>query len=68
LTEWNEFRALDLKKLAEAMSVPRLADLRNVYAAKDVERAGFDAYAAIGRPNLVSKFSARQSYNKENLS
>ncbi|MEL7124755.1 MAG: UDP-glucose/GDP-mannose dehydrogenase family protein [Pseudomonadota bacterium] len=49
LTEWNEFRALDLKKLARRMAVPRLADLRNIYAVKDAKRAGFVAYASIGR-------------------
>ena len=49
LTEWNEFRALDLKKLAKKMATPRMADLRNIYSAKDAKRAGFDAYVSIGR-------------------
>ena len=49
LTEWNEFRALDLKRLAKRMSAPRLADLRNIYAGKDAKRAGFEAYTSIGR-------------------
>ncbi|HEV8034498.1 UDP-glucose/GDP-mannose dehydrogenase family protein [Yoonia sp.] len=49
LTEWNEFRALDLGKLAQTMQQPRLADLRNVYAAKDAHEAGFTAYAGVGR-------------------
>jgi len=49
LTEWNEFRALDLKKLARKMATPRMADLRNIYATKDAKRAGFEAYASIGR-------------------
>lgn len=49
LTEWNEFRALDLKKLAKKMATPRMADLRNVYAPKDAKRAGFTAYESIGR-------------------
>lgn len=49
LTEWNEFRALNLKKLAKKMATPRLADLRNIYAGKDAKRAGFDAYSSIGR-------------------
>ncbi|WP_424944555.1 UDP-glucose dehydrogenase family protein [Aliiroseovarius crassostreae] len=49
LTEWNEFRALDLKRLAKRMSTPRLADLRNIYAAKDAKRAGFEAYTSVGR-------------------
>ena len=49
LTEWNEFRALDLGRLAGAMASPRMADLRNVYAPKDAQSAGFDAYVAVGR-------------------
>ena len=49
LTEWNEFRALDLKRLAGAMTTPRIADLRNVYAPEDAREAGFSAYAAVGR-------------------
>jgi UDPglucose 6-dehydrogenase len=49
LTEWNEFRALDLKKLARKMAAPRMADLRNIYSARDARRAGFEAYAGVGR-------------------
>ncbi|TDL76220.1 UDP-glucose/GDP-mannose dehydrogenase family protein [Palleronia sediminis] len=53
LTEWNEFRALDLPRIAAAMATPRMADLRNVYTAEDVERAGFDAYSGVGRGTVV---------------
>ncbi|WP_101065480.1 UDP-glucose dehydrogenase family protein [Roseovarius salinarum] len=53
LTEWNEFRALDLKRLARKMARPRLGDLRNVYAPKDAKRAGFEAYDSIGRRGFV---------------
>ncbi|WP_212522945.1 UDP-glucose/GDP-mannose dehydrogenase family protein [Actibacterium sp. MT2.3-13A] len=49
LTEWNEFRALDLKRLARKMAHPRMADLRNIYTAEDARRAGFEAYDSIGR-------------------
>jgi len=49
LTEWNEFRALDLKRLAKRMAHPRMADLRNIYDPKDAKRAGFEAYVAVGR-------------------
>ena len=49
LTEWNEFRALDLKKLARKMETPRMADLRNIYSAKDVKKAGFEAHIGVGR-------------------
>ncbi|WP_020041600.1 UDP binding domain-containing protein, partial [Salipiger mucosus] len=55
LTEWNEFRALDLSALSERMSVPRMADLRNVYAPEDARRAGFEAYDSIGRVGYGSE-------------
>ena len=49
LTEWNEFRALDLRRIATAMSEPRMADLRNIYTRDDCLAAGFSQYAAVGR-------------------
>ena len=53
LTEWNEFRALDLKRLARKMATPRMADLRNIYSVKDAKRAGFVAYDSVGRAGFV---------------
>jgi UDPglucose 6-dehydrogenase len=52
LTEWNQFRALDLERLASAMATPRMADLRNVYDPEDVRQAGFAAYDSVGRPSF----------------
>ena len=49
LTEWNEFRALDLTKLARKMNTPRMADLRNVYSEEEAKEAGFEVYVGIGR-------------------
>lgn len=49
LTEWNEFRALDLKAIAAGMATPRMADLRNIYSAEDARKAGFEAYQPVGR-------------------
>ncbi|RDC71330.1 UDP-glucose/GDP-mannose dehydrogenase family protein [Rhodovulum sp. 12E13] len=49
LTEWNEFRALDLARLAGSMRTPCMADLRNVYARGDALAAGFRDYVAVGR-------------------
>jgi UDPglucose 6-dehydrogenase len=49
LTEWNEFRALDLSRMAKAMTHARMADLRNVYSPKDAAEAGFEAYTGVGR-------------------
>ena len=52
LTEWNEFRALDLDRLAEMMATPAMADLRNVYDPATAEAAGF-AYIGIGRGDMT---------------
>ena len=49
LTEWNEFRALDLSRLAGAMTSPKMADLRNIYDKADAVAAGFTAYVSVGR-------------------
>jgi UDPglucose 6-dehydrogenase len=35
--------------MAEHMTTPRMADLRNIYSTKDAKRAGFEAYISIGR-------------------
>jgi len=55
LTEWNEFRALDLKRLARKMTHPALADLRNIYSARDAKRAGFLRYVSIGRSDYIAE-------------
>lgn len=49
LTEWNEFRALDLSRLARTMAQPRMADLRNIYSTEALRAAGFEAYVGVGR-------------------
>ena len=49
LTEWNQFRAMDLPRLAGSMRTPRFADLRNVYSADEAAQAGFVAYCGVGR-------------------
>jgi UDPglucose 6-dehydrogenase len=49
LTEWNEFRALDLRKVKELLKRPLMIDLRNIYRPEEMAREGF-AYVSIGRP------------------
>ncbi len=51
VTEWDEFRALDLARLATAMNGTALVDLRNVYDRAEAERAGL-SYRGIGRGKL----------------
>jgi UDPglucose 6-dehydrogenase len=48
VTEWEQFRALDLRRLKEAMRTPVLVDLRNLYRAADARKHGF-TYVSIGR-------------------
>ncbi len=48
LTEWNEFRALDLVALKRTMHGDVLVDLRNIFSERDAIAAGF-AYASVGR-------------------
>ena len=47
-TEWEQFRALDLKRLHDVMTCPVIVDLRNIYQPDEVKRHGF-AYASVGR-------------------
>ncbi|MEM7529799.1 MAG: UDP-glucose/GDP-mannose dehydrogenase family protein [Pseudomonadota bacterium] len=49
LTEWNEFRALDLTRLRQTMKTPLMVDLRNIYRPEDAREAGF-RYVSVGRP------------------
>jgi UDPglucose 6-dehydrogenase len=53
LTEWNEFRALDLKRAKELLKRAVMVDLRNIYKPQEMRAAGFDYYS-IGRPIAVS--------------
>jgi UDPglucose 6-dehydrogenase len=53
LTEWNEFRALDLKRIAKGMRRAVMVDLRNIYSEAVARDAGFDAYLSVGRGSLA---------------
>ena len=48
ITEWNQFRALDLNKVKELLNEPKVADLRNVYEPEDMKNLGFE-YVGVGR-------------------
>jgi UDPglucose 6-dehydrogenase len=49
ITEWNEFRGLDLNRIRQLVRRPIIVDLRNIYSPADVAAAGF-SYYSIGRP------------------
>ncbi|MCK0097073.1 UDP-glucose/GDP-mannose dehydrogenase family protein [Yoonia sp. F2084L] len=53
LTEWNEFRALDLRDMAGRMASARMADLRNMYSCDYALDAGFEAYTGMGRKSAL---------------
>ncbi|MDR0677239.1 MAG: UDP-glucose/GDP-mannose dehydrogenase family protein [Holosporaceae bacterium] len=48
LTDWSEFRALNLHELNKRVKSPLLIDLRNIYTLSDVKEAGF-SYCSVGR-------------------
>ena len=48
ITEWDQFRALDLDRVKGLMKQPVLVDLRNVYRSEDMIKRGFK-YSDIGR-------------------
>jgi UDPglucose 6-dehydrogenase len=48
VTEWNQFRALDLLRIRDLMKSPKVADLRNIYDPDDMREMGFE-YVGVGR-------------------
>jgi len=57
VTEWNQFRALELERLRTLLVQPIIIDLRNIYEPAKVESAGFH-YISIGRPAAEREASA----------
>ncbi len=49
VTEWDEFRALDLERMASTLATPLLVDLRNIYPPAEAERAGL-RIVNVGKP------------------
>jgi UDPglucose 6-dehydrogenase len=48
VTEWNQFRALDMDKVKSLLKSPKIADLRNIYEPEDMRELGFE-YVGVGR-------------------
>jgi UDPglucose 6-dehydrogenase len=48
LTEWNQFRALDMARVKELLASPKIADLRNIYDPESMRQMGFE-YIGVGR-------------------
>ena len=53
ITEWNEFRGLDLARVKQLMNRPLVIDLRNIYNPAEMRAAGLD-YHSIGRPDIAA--------------
>ena len=51
VTEWNEFRALDMRRIKSLLAAPVIVDLRNIYRPDELARMGF-TYISVGRPGV----------------
>ncbi|MBO6685396.1 MAG: hypothetical protein JJ925_10785, partial [Parvibaculum sp.] len=54
LTEWNEFRVLDLDHIRRELKEPLIVDLRNIYRPAEMAEAGF-TYHSVGRETAAPK-------------
>lgn len=52
LTEWNEFKSIDLAKLKPLLKTPLIIDLRNIYKRLDMKKLGFH-YVSVGRQDVL---------------
>ncbi len=52
LTEWNQFRKLDMPRIKNLLKSPKVVDLRNIYDPAMMESLGFE-YASVGRGSVV---------------
>ncbi len=49
LTEWNEFKQLDMERVCSGLTRPLLLDGRNMFAPEEIRALGFE-YVSVGRP------------------
>lgn len=56
VTEWDEFRALDIERVKSLMAKPIVIDLRNIYSPAEMREKGI-TYHSIGRPDRTKKVS-----------
>jgi UDPglucose 6-dehydrogenase len=64
LTQWSEFRRLDLERIRRSMHHPLLVDGRNLYDPREMRERGF-LYHAIGRPTHESVAGANSAHEAE---
>jgi UDPglucose 6-dehydrogenase len=58
VTEWEQFRALDLERVKSLMACPVIVDLRNIYRPEDMKKRGF-AYIGVGKPSTFQSANIR---------
>src|SRR6516225_2632684 len=64
VTEWEQFRALDLEQVKQQMACPIMIDLRNIYSDDDIDRHGF-FYVGLGRQivrKTMESYAPAQKY------
>lgn len=49
MTEWNQFRKLEMDRIKTLLNTPNIADLRNIYEPAKIRELGF-TYVCVGRP------------------
>ncbi len=64
LTEWEEFKQLDLAAIRQAMRYPIIVDGRNLYSLTGMREAGFQ-YHSVGRPTVVAGEGTRSSKSRK---
>jgi UDPglucose 6-dehydrogenase len=64
MTEWNQFRALDMRRVRDLMRTPRIADLRNICDLGVMAELGFE-YAGVGRSLGPAREEPRDEASKE---
>jgi len=60
VTEWDLFRALDLRRLKGVLARPLVVDLRNIYTPQEMSRQGF-TYVSVGRPAVADDGGVAQA-------
>jgi len=64
MTEWEQFRALDLDRLRDTMASPIVVDLRNIYRPEEMQQRGF-RYVCIGRSHIAESTFGEMAPNEE---
>ena len=67
MTEWNQFRALNMERVRELMRAPKIADLRNIYEPEAMAELGFE-YVGVGRQTQRSEARGQRSVETKTAS